>query len=210
LVWLLLAGSTCGCVVSPPPAPPAADDATIAIIERGWHTDIGLPADRISGPLAALAQGSPGARFLVFGFGDRAFYMSREETIGQTLAALFPDPGVVLATGLRGTPAEAFGADNVVMLRLPRPAFDRVAGFVWQTLDADNDGTARRLADGPYPGSAFYASGRVYDAFDNCNGWTALALRQGGLPVDADLVLFSGQIMGQARRIAAAQENPPS
>jgi hypothetical protein len=202
---LLLAGLTAGCTTPPPVAMPAAtDDQTITIIERGWHTDIGLRADRITGPLATLVQASPGARFLVFGFGDRAYYMSREEDLEQTLAALFPGPGVVLITGLRAPPADAFGAGNVVTLHLPRRSFDRVADFVWQTLEAER-GTAHRLADGPYPGSAFYESRRTYDAFDNCNGWTALALSRGDLPVHADLVLFAGQVMDQARRIATAQ-----
>jgi len=190
-----------GCAALPPPKPVAANDPAVAVIERGWHTDIGLPADRLSGPLAQLAATSPGARYLVFGFGDRDFYMEREVTVGSTLTALFPGPGVVLVTGLRATPEAAFGAEHVVELKLRRADFDHVADFVWQTLET-GDG-AHRLADGPYPGSSFYASDRIYDGLDNCNGWTAVALQRGALPVDPDWVLFAGQVMNQARRAAA-------
>jgi hypothetical protein len=212
LAILLLAGTLAGCASAPPAsvAPASADAVTIAVVDRGWHTDIALPADQISGPLAVLARSSPGARYLVFGFGDRAYFMTREETVGQTLTALFPGPGVILLTGLRATPVEAFGAGNVVMLRLPRPAFDHVAEFVWMTL-AIPGGAAQRLADGPYAGSAFYASGTTYDALDNCNAWTVRALHHGQLPVDTALVLFAEQVMGQARRLATApgESTPP-
>ncbi len=198
-----LAGLLSGCGTPPPSALPTAG-ASVTVIERGWHTDVGLAADQLAGPLARLREAYPGARFLVFGFGDRAFYMSRQETLGETLAALFPGPGVVLLTALGASPQDAFDAGQVVTLWLPQPDLDRIAAFIWQTLDKRDDGSLVRLGDGPYAGSAFYASRRTYDAFDNCNSWTALALHSGGLPIDPDGVLFAGQVMTQARRLAAA------
>jgi hypothetical protein len=66
------------------------------------------------------------------------------------------------------------------------------------------DGSAMWLADGPDPDSAFYASTEAYDALHTCNTWTAGLLREAGLPVDPH-VLFAGQIMRQARAIAANQ-----
>jgi hypothetical protein len=199
-----------GCAALPPVPAPAPGDAVVAVIERGWHTDIGLPADRIGGRLAPLAEAWKGAGYLVFGFGDREYYMAREVTFGQTIEALFPGPGVILVTGLGTSPEAAFGTGNVVMLHVPQAGFDRIADFVAQALDERGDGTIRLLGDGPYPGSLFYASGDIYDAFDNCNGWTARALRRGGLPVDPDPVLFSDQVMDQARTIAAAQNERKS
>jgi hypothetical protein len=60
-----------------------------------------------------------------------------------------------------------------------------------------------RIADGPYPGSLFYASSGTYSGFYTCNTWTADALRVGGLPVSSDGVLFAGQVMDRARRAAS-------
>lgn len=73
---------------------------------------VGLPVDQLPAPLARLALDYPGAQILVFGFGDRAFYMAREENLGQALAALFPGPGVILLTALRVSAPDAFGADT--------------------------------------------------------------------------------------------------
>ena len=68
-------------------------------------------------------------------------------------------------------------------------------------LEKTADGSAVRLADGPYVGSVFYASTETYDAFHTCNTWTALVLRDGGLPVDTQrAVRRSGHAAGVADR----------
>lgn len=182
---------------------PQPANANIAVIERGWHTDIALPTDELNGPLASLERDYPGARYLVFGFGEREYLMAHGG-FGEMVSALFPSPSAVLMTALRAPPAEAFGADNAVSLRLNQTGVDRIAALIWQDL-VQQDEKAHRLADGPYPGSAFYASNETYDAFHTCNTWTAALLRAGGLPVEQHGVLFSGQVMRQVRRIAELQ-----
>jgi len=178
----------------------------VTVIERGWHTDIALPAAAFSGPLAALAREFPGERFLVFGFGDRVYYMAPDAPLPGMMAALFPGPGVILVTALRATPAEAFGADNIVILTLSQAQSAALVAFVQRELATGTDGAMRRLGDGPYPGSAFYATDDSYNAVDNCNHWTATALRGGGLPVDPNGVIFAGQVMDLARRLAPGRE----
>ncbi len=64
-----------------------------------------------------------------------------------------------------------------------------------------------RLADGPYLGSAFYASNETYDGFHTCNTWTALLLRQAGFPMNPH-VLFADQVMRQVHAMAARQARP--
>ncbi|HTH18015.1 MAG TPA: DUF2459 domain-containing protein [Magnetospirillum sp.] len=177
----------------------------MAVIERGWHTDIGLPVDQLSAPLARLALDYPGAQVLEFGFGDRAFYMAREENLNQALAALFPGPGAILLTALRVPAPEAFGAEHVVVLRLSPAGFDGLSEYVWQALAKQADGTPLRIGDGPYPGSAFYAASQTYNAFFNCNAWTAEALSSGNLPIEPHGVLFADQLMSQARHVATRQ-----
>jgi uncharacterized protein (TIGR02117 family) len=182
---------------------PTPANAEIAVIERGWHTDIALPTDELAPPLASLERDYPGARYLVFGFGEREYLMAHGGS-GEMVAALFPSASAVLMTVLRAPPAEAFGADNAVTLRLNQAGVDRIAALIWQELEQQN-GKAQQLADGPYPGSVFYASNETYDAFHTCNTWTAALLRAGGLPVESHRVLFANQVMRQVRRIAALQ-----
>ena len=200
----LVAGWLAGCAVAPlPPVPDGP--ATIYVVGRGWHTDIGLPVDEVSGPLASLEGDFPGVRFMVFGFGERNYLMTRTVGPGDALSALFPSPSAVLMTALTAPPTEAFSDEQVVTLRLPRAGADRLAEAMWTALEKAPDGSARRLADGPYLGSAFYASTETYDGFHTCNTWTALLLRDAGLPVDPRGVLFVGQVMDQAAAIQARQ-----
>jgi uncharacterized protein (TIGR02117 family) len=180
-------------------------NATIYVVERGWHTDIALPADQVSGPLASLERDFPGVRFIVFGFGERAYLMARNGGSGEMLGALFPSTSALLVTALRAPPTEAFADQQVVALRLPRSGIDRIATLIWQSLETNADGSAVRLADGPYAGSLFYASRETYDAFNTCNTWTAQILHDGGFPLDPRGILFAGQVMRQVRQIATLQ-----
>ncbi len=176
---------------------------SIYVVERGWHTDIDLPADADIGQLAILDHDFPGVRFLAFGFGELAYSVADDQDFGHMLRALIPGPGITLVTALRASPAAAFGAANVIELRLSRPQFDRLTTFIWNTLDT-SDGAPQRLLDGPYPGSAFYRSTAIYAAFYTCNTWVAEALASAGLPINSTGIVFAGDLAAQARRIAAA------
>jgi len=200
----LLAGWLAGCSALPPIAIPEGE-ATIYVIGRGWHTDIGLPVDAAIGPLASLERDYPGVRFLVFGFGERGYFMGHEAGSGAMLAALLPSQGAILLTALAASPVEAFAAHRVVTLHLPRASVERIAARLWQDLEIAADGSPVRLADGPYVGSVFYAGQATYDAFNTCNTWTARLLRDGGVPVDPRGVLFASQVMEQVAWIASVQ-----
>ncbi|MDR3533844.1 MAG: DUF2459 domain-containing protein [Rhodopila sp.] len=209
--WLATALLLAGCTA---PDLPATDinpsgDAFVYVIERGWHTDIGLPVDEINGPLATLERTFPGVRFLTFGFGERQFLLDRRTNPGTMLAALLPSRSALLTTALSTTPEAAFGEPHVVVLHVSRAGLERIEAKIWQELEPSVDGEPAILADGPYPGSVFYAARGTYDAFDTCNTWTAATLRAGGLPMPTAGVLFVGQVMGMARWIAGQQESIP-
>ena len=204
LVWVGLAG---GCT-SPAPPPAAAvptGNASIIVVASGWHSDIALPTDELGTPLADLERDFPDAHFLVFGFGERAYLMARDGGSGEMLGALLPSESAIRMTALRAPPAEVFGAENLVTLHLSRQAVDRIAALIWQGMEKQADGTPRRLAGEPYAGSVLYAATETYDALHTCNSWTAQLLHEAGLPVDPNGVLFTGQVMDQARQIAALQ-----
>jgi uncharacterized protein (TIGR02117 family) len=207
LVFLgLIAGALCGCASAPKLSePPPAGNAVIYVVGRGWHTDIGLPVDEVNGPLAGLESDFPGVRFMVFGFGERNYLMTHGNGSGEMLTALFPSKSAILMTALRASPTEAFADEQVVTLRLSQDGVDRISELIWQALEKTADGSPVPLADGPYPGSLFYASHETYDAFHTCNTWTALLLHDSGLPVDPRGVLFVGQVMRQVAAIASLQ-----
>jgi uncharacterized protein (TIGR02117 family) len=206
--WIAAAALLLGaCTPTVPPfaAPAPEDAATVYVIGRGWHSDIGLPVAQMTGPLAGLAQPFPGVRFLTFGFGERQFLLARRTTLGGMVSALFPSRSALLMTALDAAPATAFGTQHVVEISVSRDGFARIEAAIWQELEKSPGGEPVMLADGPYPGSVFFAASGTYDAFDTCNTWTAAMLHDGGLPVPSDGVLFVGQVMGMARAISARE-----
>jgi uncharacterized protein (TIGR02117 family) len=198
----LLAGWLAGCTSLP--ALPAGD-AALYVVARGWHTDIGLRVDATSASLAPWLQDFPGAHFVVFGFGERNFYMAHETDSFTMLAALLPSASAILLTALNAPPPVAFVEHEVVTLHVPAATVARIAGLIRQSLESQSDGAPVPLGNGPYAGSRFYASNETYDAFYTCNTWTARVLRDAGIPVRPDGVVFVSQLMRQVEWLAAAQ-----
>jgi len=204
LGWLAVAAVTgCGTVPTPPPGSQAA---TAFVIDRGWHTDIGIGVDDVRGPLITFEHTFPGVRYLVFGFGDRAYLLAQHRMLLDMVGALFPGPGAILVTALRAPPADAFGAGHVVGLQLSLAQLDRLTGFIWDDLRKDPRGLPLVIADGPYPGSIFYASSATYDLSYTCNTWTADALHVAGLPIRPDGVVFASQLMRRVRSVARSSD----
>lgn len=147
--------------------------------------------------MAALKPEFPSARYLVFGWGARDYYMARNPDIGDILRALAPGPAVMLVIPLRTRPEAFFGALNVFVLQLSRDGVARLSEFLWNYLAPDEETPPHRVGTGPYPQSIFYASAGTYNLSNTCNTWTAEALRVAGLPVNAAGVVFATQVVDQ-------------
>jgi len=177
----------------------------IFVVRRGWHTDIGFNAGDIPAPLAAVRSQLPAAHYLLFGFGDQHYLVHQGPSLGGLAGAIWPGPGLVLVTGLTGTPEQAFGEAGVIRLILTADQARRLEEFVLNTLAATDD-VPKVLATGPYDRSYYYFSTLRYSGVHTCNTWTAEALKAAGLPVHSFGVEFSGQVWRQVRLIAQQQK----
>jgi hypothetical protein len=207
---LLIALALAGCSTVHPqrvPVTSAADAGpriVIFVVRRGWHTDIGFNAGDIPAPLAAVRSQLPTAHYLLFGFGDQHYLVNHGPSLGGLVGAIWPGPGLVLVTGLTGTPERAFGDEGVIRLLLTADQARRLEEFVLKTLAATN-GVPKVLATGPYDESYYYFSTLRYSGLHTCNTWTAEALKAAGLAVHSVGVEFAGQVWRQVRQIAQQQ-----
>jgi uncharacterized protein (TIGR02117 family) len=180
----------------------ASAQSTVYVIRRSWHIDVGFAADDLVPPLAAVRADFPGVTYLSFGFGDRRYLLHKGGL--SMLAALFGGAGVVLATGLRATPEEAFGQGEVVRLSVSRAQLVDLQQFLWRTLTA-YDGRVAPLQAGPYSGSLYYASSQRYSALHTCNTWAAEALKSAGLGVRSAGVEFASELWVQVIHLQQSQ-----
>ncbi len=199
---LALLTAACSAVVGTPDPAALPRTSRVYVVERDWHTEIGLRAEDMDGPLATIRDRFLGVRTVLIGFGDRHYLTRRQPGFSDMLIAALPGPGALLVTGLRTTPAEAFGAADVVEMAVSGAGLLRISGFLWHAFETDGNGRPRPLGDGPYPGSLFYASGDTYALTHTCNTWTAEALQVGGTDVRAAGVLLASQVMARARATA--------
>jgi uncharacterized protein (TIGR02117 family) len=204
IAWVLYGLLGCD---SATPAKPYVGSAprgdAIYVISGGWHTEVGLSVEALDGSLRALKRDFPSARYLVFGWGARDYYMAQDFGLGDLLRAAVPGPAVMLVIPLEIPPEAFFGASNVYALPAPADAVQRLSQFLWDYLVSEENGTPRRIGTGPYPQSTFYASTGTYNLGHTCNTWTAEALRAAGLPVNAAGVVFSEQVLDQLPPILA-------
>lgn len=209
LVRACLASSTLHAVVACRSTPlpklrePPSDGVTVYLIAAGWHTEIALPIHAIHGPLRVLASDFPRSQYLAFGWGERNYFMARAPTFDDAMRALFPGPAVLLVTPLYQPPRDSRPGAEVFEVGLPTAGLDPLSNHLWAAFEKAADGTPRRLAAGPHPGSVFYGATATYSASYTCNTWTAESLAVGGVPVTSAGVVFAGQLTDQLRTLSA-------
>lgn len=206
-LWALLVALLVACSAMPrrpaQPPPGAAGAASVVyVIKRKWHVNIGFAVTDLQPPLAAVRSDLPEARYLLFGFGDRHYLLDQDHGLGGLLAALWPGPGLMLATGVTGSLQGAFGADYVIGIPVTAAQARAAQAFIWRSL-APVDGAVTPLRAGPYEDSFYYSASDGYSAFHTCNTWAAEALQAAGLPVRSFGVELAPQLWGQVRRLDA-------
>lgn len=205
-VALLLLLAACARPEFPPCLASAGGEAAW-VVDHGWHTEVGIPAEQATGPLAAFRDVFPGAAVLAFGFGKRTFFIAKASTISEYVLGPFPGPGAVQVVGLAGPPAAAYRTP-VITLRLPPGGAERLSAFLWGSIEPALGGGPRLIADGLFPGSAFYAARREYSLAYTCNTWALDALATAGLPVTPDASLASGTMRAVAGISGACRAAP--
>lgn len=182
-------------------------DRAVMVISTGWHTDIILRASDI--PREALPEIAdfPDARYVMFGWGDRDYYMTPEPGLWITLkAAFWPTSSVMHAAGFATDPHRYFRAPETVTLMLDDATLHTVIEGIAASFDRGGGAAAPVLGPGLYDDSRFYPATGTFHLFNNCNRWTVQVLRRAGLPLSAALVLTEGQVMRQLRRLVAHRD----
>ena len=160
----------------------------IVVIGNPIHTDIAIPLDpdvtvRFA-PLmrAGIKADLSGARYLVFGWGSRAFYIETPTWAdlkpGPLFSALTLDDSV-MHVGVTGAIDET--KDLVRGFNVSEAEFARLLDFIESSFQTGPDGPIW-IPDASYGESdAFFEAKGNFTALLGCNTWAAAALRKAGL-----------------------------
>jgi uncharacterized protein (TIGR02117 family) len=202
---LLLVVLLAGCAAPPvhPDDPPQPTDASVYILLHEWHTEISVPAGRLTGGLTRFQSIFPDAAYLSFGFGERLYFQKPHTDFIDMVEAVLPGPGTILTTALAAPPDQEYHDVQIVKLQLTQAQLDRLADFLWDSFEKTPDGRLDKLGDGKFPGYVFYAAAPTYSGFYTCNTWTMEGLDKAGLDAGAPGTLFAYQVMDRVRSLAA-------
>lgn len=160
----------------------------ILLLSGPIHTDIAIPLDNdVRAKFAGLEKAGvpvlhPEARWLILGWGGRAFYLDT-----PTWSELKPLPVVkalsldrsVLHVDIAGPIAEP--QDSIVGFDVDREEFRRLVDFVSESFQREA-GDIIPVAGFSYgPNDRFFEAKGYFNILFGCNTWTAAALREAGL-----------------------------
>lgn len=160
----------------------------ILVLGNPIHTDIAIAIDpEILARFTKLAEAGlpvdlPGARYLVFGWGSRAFYIETptwgDLKPGPLFAALTWDQSV-MHVGVAGDLDRA--AEPARDFHLTDTQFERLLAFIEESFVQGSDGPVL-VPDAAYGDfDQFFEAKGPFTAVLGCNTWTAGALREAGL-----------------------------
>ncbi len=166
-------------------------DATsrrVLVLSNPIHTDIALPVDaELLARFGFLRDGNldidyPGVRYLVFGWGGRAFY-----TQTPTWADLKPLPlfkGLTLDNSVMHVELAGdipVSDESVTSLDLSGEGYRKLVDFIVGSFAYSQEKAIPLLGQSYGRDDAFFEAEGYFNALVGCNTWTAAALRYAGL-----------------------------
>ena len=195
---ILLAG--CARPVAGLYPPEGSDVRTVYVVNNyGWHTSIVVPG-KDAAPYIRASDDFKDARYLEIGWGDEVYYQARKTTSAMGMKAIFwPTDSVLHVVALDAAPVLSSPDTEVVALSLSEKGFEKLAAFIDDSFAKDAKGEIIRLGSGLYGTSRFYRAKGTFYLFNDCNRWSADAIRAAGFPIITFSVITSAHVMQQLK-----------
>lgn len=214
--WLGGTGGVSAADTGRPAAPRKTAPAVFYVDNHGWHSGIIVPRAAIPAgawPPGVVERDFAGCNYLELGWGDREFYPAKHPTAGMALgAALVPGPSVLHVAGFAPPLATAHPWSSLVAVPCTPEELAGLCRDLGRSFETGKGGVVVRMGVGLYGRrSQFYPARGRYWIGNTCNTWTAREMRAGGLRAHTDVfeALTSGEVIGQARRLAARRLKEP-
>ncbi len=184
---------------------PTEGDHYIYIRTNGIHTELILPTDNGTVDWKKTIYpkdfgDSISLEFIVFGWGDKGFYMNTPEwsdlTAKTATSALLIPTSTAMHVAYEPRP---FENDDCVKVRLSKKQYLQIVGYINKSFLLKDDKVQLIPGKGYAPNDNFYEANRSYHLFRTCNTWTSNALKEAGIRTSA-LAVFPNGVMGHFRK----------
>lgn len=201
LVGALLVWSAVLAVQCDQPSVEAVEQAsgphTVYVVRHGWHAGLVLPRAALGDAAWPVLDDFPPTEYVEVGWGEAAYYPNPDAGLGTLLrAGLWPTASVVHMAAFDGPVTNAFPRHDITAIQVSEAGMRQVAVFVQQSM---NSAHSNPVAPGRYHESAFFPSSLPYHGLNNCNQWTAGALRAAGCRVAPWRTLRVSRLMHDAQ-----------
>ncbi len=187
ITLLLVVISTCSTlpsVVTPEPEVQPERNIKVYVATQSWHTGFIVPATELKSDMLFLAQRFGAVPYLEFGWGDKAYYQARENSLWLAIQALFwPTDTVMHVVAVPMHPAVYFPESEVKEIKLSANEFQSLRRYIRQSFYYDEQGKAIVLKKGLYGDSQFYQAQGAFYMTNTCNKWTAKGLKSAGMDI---------------------------
>ncbi len=196
----LLTGCTKSISEFYPPDPERTDNKTVYIVNHGLHTGIVLPKQDAA-PYMHAFNDFKSARYLEIGWGDEIYYQTDPNTLWMGIRALFwPTDSVLHVAALQTDPIAYFNNNKVLGLKLSKSGFIRLVEYIDSSFTLNKNRQVIRLQSGLYGTSKFYRAEEKFHLFNNCNTWSARAIRSSGFPINTCCIFTADDLIYQLKR----------
>ena len=159
----------------------------ICVANTGIHTNILVPVKNDIFDwnnylkIDEIGNSSSNYKYLSFGWGDRAFYLTTptlaDLNLITTFKALFlPTPSAMHVEGYLAIPNV-----EIKCVRLNQTNYLDLIQFIKDSLQINAKGKAIQIGQGYSADSAFYEAKGNYSILRNCNSWTAEGLNKANI-----------------------------
>ena len=173
------------------------DEATIYVVNHGWHTGIVIPGNKL-GDLSFLEQQFGGSEYYELGWGDKGFYEAKEITSNLTMRAIFwPTKSVMHVVALPQKPNEYFPHSKTIAIKVSKLGLSKLKASIALSFKTENN-KIMKTRKGLYGNSLFFKGNGNYYMTNTCNTWTAKMLKTTGAPIVSFLTLTASSVMNQS------------
>jgi len=172
-----------------------ADEMEIYVVSHRHHSGIVISGDYIRLNYLENSEKFLNAKYIEFGYGDRAYYMSSSEPgfLKGFNALFWPTESVIHVVRIDKNLKETFPTSKIFRIKVTEKKLRLLKKYIFESFKYQ-DKMNKPLGKGQYLDSYFYAGSRDFYLFNTCNTWVAEALKYSGYDINPYFVIKQGSL----------------